>query len=37
MLKKYLQFLIDSFENISTLVGTNSQWSKNFVNFGNEI
>lgn len=37
MLKKYLQFLIDSFEKLTSLGGSNSTWSDYFLTVGNEI
>lgn len=37
MLKKYLQFLIDSFEKLTSLCGSNSTWSDYFLTVGNEI
>ena len=37
MLKKYLQFLTDSFEKLTTLNGNNSTWGDYFLTVGNEI
>lgn len=37
MLKKYLQFLIDSFEKLTSLGGSNSTWSDYFLTVGNEL
>lgn len=37
MLKKYLQFLIDSFEKLTSLGGSNSTWSDYFLTVGNEF
>lgn len=37
MLKKYLQFLIDSFEKLTSLGGSNSTWNDYFLTVGNEL
>ena len=37
MLKKYLQFLIDSFEKLTSLGGSNSTWNDYFLTVGNEF
>lgn len=37
MLKKYLQFLIESFEKLTSLGGSNSTWNDYFLTVGNEF
>lgn len=37
MLKKYLQFLIDLFEKLTSLGGSNSTWNDYFLTVGNEL